>query len=115
MQPIPGIAYLSLAANAWNLFFRSWLEGLAVADFKGGTILVLMLILVLVCAALWLPILLGAMLYVITLFYRKRPSVNAVHALVVTLITFALAGIHYCIRERRLFDRWPHLRVIDGR
>ena len=77
----------------------------------GGSILVLAL----VCVALWLPILLGAMLYVITLFYRKRPLVNAVHALVVILITFALAGIHYCKRERRLFDRWPHLRVINGR
>ena len=111
MQPIPGIAYLSLVANVWNLFFRSWLEGRAVEDFMGGSILMLAL----VCVALWLLILLGAMLYVITLFYRKRPSVNAVHALVVTLITFALVGIHYCIRERRLFDRWPHLRVIDGR
>lgn len=69
MQAIPGIAYLSLAANAWNLFFRSWLEGHAVEDFMGGTTLVTAL----VCAALWLPILLGAMLYVVTLFYRKRP------------------------------------------
>jgi hypothetical protein len=84
---IPAIAYLALAANALNLFFVSWMERSAGGDFTGSLILAPALI----CGALRLPILLGAMIYVVALFYRKRDTGYAIHALVVTMISIGLA------------------------
>ena len=87
MQPIPVIAYLALAANALNLFLMCWMERNAGGDFMGSLILAPALI----CGALRLPILLGAVIYVVALFYRKRPTGYAIHALVVTMISIGLA------------------------
>ena len=87
MQPVPGIAYLALAANTLDLYFYGWMERSPGDDFVGGMILVPAM----ACGALRLPILLGAMIYVVTLLYGKRANFYAVHALVVTLVALGVA------------------------